>query len=131
MRTIPDAVLDKIVKHRPHLQMMISNLHDYPDQAAQIEMALARAYLYGETHLSAMETWYLSQVAHGGPWGGEWCSLAEAAQTTGYNPGTLRRMLHDKKMSGVKYVKTWYIRRDALDALIAEKRGKDGAAGQT
>lgn len=114
MQTIPDAVLDKIAEHRPHLAAMIANLRAHPDQAPQTEMALARAYLYGETHLSASETWYLAQVAHGGPWGGDWWTLDRAAYETGYNAGTLRRMLNDGKLTGIKRDKTWYVRRDAL-----------------
>ncbi len=114
MQTIPDTVLGKIAEHRPHLATMIANLRSSPEQAQQIETALARAYLYGETHLSAIETWHLSQVAHNGPWGGTWWTLDRAAVETGYNAGTLRRMLNDGKLSGIKRDKTWYVRRDAL-----------------
>lgn len=114
MRTIPDAVLDKMAEHRPDLETMIANLRTYPDQAPQIEKAIATAYLYGETHLSGLETWYLAQVSYGGPWGGDWWTLARAAGETGYDHGTLRRMINDKKLSGLKYGKTWYVRRDAL-----------------
>jgi hypothetical protein len=67
MQTIPDAILDQIVQHRPHLAPMIANLRSHPDLAAQLEKAIATAYLLGETLLSAQETWYLAQVAHGGP----------------------------------------------------------------
>ena len=114
MQTIPDAVLDTIAEHRPHLATMIANLRAHPELAQQIERDIARVYLYGETRLSASDTWYLSQVAHGGPWGGDWWTLDRAAHETGYNAGTIRRMLNDKKLSGIKRDKTWYVRRDAL-----------------
>lgn len=114
MQTIPDAVLDQIAQHRPHLAAMIANLRAYPKQAPQIEKAIAQAYLSAETHLSASDTWYLSQVYYGGPWGGDWVTLAYAAGETGYDHGTLRRMVYEKKLSAVTYGKTHYIRRDAL-----------------
>lgn len=114
MRTIPDAVLDKIAEHRPHLAMMIANLRDAPDQAPQIEKALATAYLLGETRLDGQDTWYLSQVAHGGPWGGDWLSTAHAAELTGYDDSHLRRLAGAGELLAVKRGKTWYIRRDAL-----------------
>lgn len=114
MQTIPDAVLDKIAEHRPHLATMIANLRAHPELAPTLEKAVAQAYLAGETHLSGSETWHLSQVYYGGPWGGDWWPLARAAEETGYDHGTLRRMLNDSKLRGLKYGKTWYIRRDAL-----------------
>jgi len=114
MRTIPDTVLDKMAEHRPDLQVMIANLRAHPEHATQIERAIATSYLYGETRLSGLETWYLSQVSYGGPWGGDWWTLARAAGETGYDAGTLRRMIFEKKLSSLKYGKTHYIRRDAL-----------------
>lgn len=114
MQTIPDAVLDKIAEHRPHLAPMVANLRAYPDQAPQIEKAIAQAYLAGETHLSATETWYLSQVYYGGPWGGDWITLTRAASETGYDDAHLRRLCEAEKMPALKYGKTWYVRRDAL-----------------
>jgi len=114
MQTIPDAVLDKIAAHRPDLTTMIANLRAHPEFAAQIEKAIATAYLYGETRLSGLETWYLSQSAYGGPWGGDWWTLARAAGETGYDAGTLRRMIFDGKLASLKYGKTHYVRRDVL-----------------
>lgn len=114
MQTIPDAVLDQIVKHRPHLAQMVVNLRMYPDQAAQIERAIASAYLIGEVHLSGQETWYLSQVTHGGPWGGDWVSTTHASELTGYDDAHLRRKAGAGELPAIKRGKTWYIRRDAL-----------------
>ncbi len=126
MQTIPDAVLDLIVQHRPHMTQMIANLRAYPDQSRQIEKAIAQAYLAGESHLSAPDTWHLSQVYYGGPWGGDWITLARAAEETGYNHGTLRRMINDGKISGVKYGKTHYVRRGALSTREPpERSGSD------
>lgn len=114
MQTIPDAVLAQIAQHRPHLQTMIANLRAQPDLAPQLERAIANAYLSGEIHLSGPDTWYLAQVAGGGPWGGDWWTLTRAAGETGYDAGTLRRMIFDGKLSGVKYGKVWYVRRGSL-----------------
>lgn len=114
MQTIPDAVLAQIVQHRPHFATMIANLRAHPDQAVQIEKAIATAYLSAEIHLSGQDTWYLSQVSNGGPWGGDYWTLTRAAGETGYDAGTLRRMIFDLKLSAVKYGKVWYVRRDAL-----------------
>lgn len=114
MRTIPDAVLDAIAQHRPHLAQMIANLRAAPAQAPQIEKALATAYLLGETHLSATDIWHLAQVSYGGPWGGDWVSTAHAAELTGYDDSHLRRMAGAGELPAIKRGKTWYIRRDAL-----------------
>lgn len=114
MQTIPDAVLDAIIQHRPHLAQMIANLRANPDLAPQLERAIANAYLLGSVELSGTDTWYLSQVAYGGPWGGDWWSLARAAEESGYDHGTLRRMLNDGKLSGLKYGKTWYIPKESI-----------------
>lgn len=114
MQTIPDAVIDRIVEHHPHLAAMAANLRAHPDRAPQIEKAIATAYLLGETHLSAMETWHLAQVSYGGPWGGDWVSTAHAAALTGYDDSHLRRLVGDGKLPAIKRGKTWYVRRDAL-----------------
>lgn len=114
MQTIPDAVLAQIAEHRPHLATMIANLRAHPEQAAQIERALADAYLMGETKLSGPDTWHLAQVAYGGPWGGDWITTARAAQASGYDEAHLRRLAGDGKLAAIKRGKTWYVRRDAL-----------------
>ena len=117
MQTIPDAVLDQIVQHRPHFAAMIANLRTYPDQAPQIEKAIATAYLLGETQLCALDTWYLAQVSYGAPWGGDWLSTSHAAELTGYTDSHLRRMAGSGALLALKRGKTWYIRRDALSSL--------------
>ena len=114
MRTIPDAVLDRIVEHRPHLAAMAANLRAAPALAPQLEKAIAQAYLAGETHLSALDTWYLSQVYYGGPWGGDWLPLARVE--TDYDPAHLRRLCESGRLPALKYGKTWYIRRDSVPA---------------
>ena len=125
MQTIPDAVLEQIVQHRPHLAQMIANLRIDMDRAPQIERAIANAYLLGEVHLSGQDTWHLAQVANGGPWGGDWWTLTRAAGETGYDHGTLRRMINDKKLSGIKRGKVWYVRRDALPQRQSGNRALD------
>jgi hypothetical protein len=113
-QTIPNAVLDTIVEHRPDLAAMVENLRNGQD-ARQIEPAIARAYLYGETRLSATDTWYLSQVANNGPWGGDWWSLDRAAHETGYDDSHLRRLAGEGKIDARKYGRVWYVQKDSFD----------------
>jgi len=70
MQTIPAAVLDAIIMHRPHLSGIVRNLLAYPSRAVQYEKALAHAYLLGETRLSALDTWKLSYCCLGERFGG-------------------------------------------------------------
>ena len=119
MQTIPNAVLDTIAEHRPHLAQMIANLRAHPELAPQIEKAIATTYLLGELHLSAQETWYLSQVAHGGPWGGEWVRSSHAAAMLGVDESRIRQRIASGDLPSVLYGKTRYVRRDAL------RRGHD------
>lgn len=116
-QTIPNTVLAKIIQHRPHLQSLIDNLRALPSerQPAQ-EREIARQYLYGVVRLNVRDTWYLSQVANGGPWGGDWAQIHEAARITGYTEGHLRRLALDWEKEGkaLKRDKTWYVRRDVL-----------------
>jgi hypothetical protein len=117
MQTIPDMVLEQIAKHRPDLAPLIANLRAHLKQAAQIEQALATAYLLGTTRLSAVDTWHLSRVADGAPWGGDWVSTAHAAQMLGYaDDSTLRRKAARLAQDGraLKRGKRWFLRRDAL-----------------
>lgn len=120
MQTIPDVVLDRIIEHRPHLAAMIANLRGHPDRATQIEKALATAYLLGAPQLTPMETWHLSQCAHGGPWGGDWLTTEHAAELTGYDAAHLRRLAGDGKIPALKRGKTWYVRRDALSSKTSD-----------
>lgn len=114
MQTIPDAVLDRIIEHRPHLAQMIANLRANPEQAPQIEKALATAYLLGETRLSAQETWYLSQCASSGPWGGDWLLSGHAAVLLGVSESRIRQRILAGELPYITRGKTHYVRRDAL-----------------
>ncbi len=64
--TIPQNVLDKILRHRPHMSQLIGNL---PMAPAQAEKAIAFAYLQGETRLTGLETWRLASCAVGRGYG--------------------------------------------------------------
>jgi hypothetical protein len=114
MRTIPDAVLNTIAQHRPDLVCTIADLRAHPDQAKELERAIATAYLTGEIMLRGQETWYLAQVAYGGPWGGDWWPLSRVAIETGYNHNSLRGMVFGGRLNAIKYGKTWYVHRDTL-----------------
>ncbi len=70
-QTIPDAVLDRIVAHRPHLAGMVQNILRNPACASQIEKHLADNYLMGETRLSVQETYALSFCCVSQPYGGK------------------------------------------------------------
>jgi hypothetical protein len=114
MQTIPDAVLEQIAQHRPHLATMIANLRSHPDQAPQIEKALADAYLLGTIALSGPDTWHLAQCASGGPWGGDWVRATYAAAMIGVTEGRIRQRILAGELPAMKRGKTWYVRRDAL-----------------
>ena len=108
--SIPDAVLDQIVQHRPHLAGLAANVV----AGAVAERALAVAYLAGETLLSARDTLYLAQVAHGGPWGGDWVSTAFAAELAGVNDSRIRQRVLSGELPAMKRGGALYVRRDAL-----------------
>lgn len=114
MQTIPDAVLEQITQHRPHFATMIANLRAHPDLASQIEKAIATAYLLGDTHLSAQDTWYLAQVAYGGPWGGDWVRSSHAAILLGVDESRIRQRIAAHELPSLLYGKTRYVRRDAI-----------------
>jgi hypothetical protein len=75
MKTIPDEVLKIIREHRPHLGSIIDNLLAASSQASSPELVralerdLARAYLYGETRLTPLDTWRLAACSAGEPFG--------------------------------------------------------------
>lgn len=117
MQTIPDRVLDQIVEHRPHLAPMAANLRAHPEQAAQVEKALATAYLLGATRLSGADTWHLSQVAHGGPWGGEWLLSSHAAHMLGVSESRVRQLILAGRLPVVTRGKTHYVARTALEGM--------------
>lgn len=114
MQTIPNAVLDQIAEHRPHLATMIANLQAHPDRAVQIEKAIATAYLLGESRLTAQNTWFLSQVAHGGPWGGDWLLSSHAAVLLGVGESRVRQLILAGRLPTITRGKTHYVRRDAV-----------------
>lgn len=115
-QTIPDSVLDAIVEHRPHLAQTVRNLRANMLDSRQAEQHIARAYLHGETRLSATDTLYLAQVAEGGPWGGDWWKLGRASQESNYSAAHLRRLAGEGVIEARKYGKTWYIRKDSVPA---------------
>lgn len=113
MRTIPDAVLDTIVRHRPHLTTLVANLRNHPDRAMQIERDLANAYLMGETQLSGIETLYLSAAAAGHPYG-RYITLDYAAHLSELSEAHLRRLCIAGDAAAVKWRGQWYADREAL-----------------
>lgn len=118
MQTIPDRVLDAVGAAKPWTQHMIDRLRADPDNilAPTWETWIAQQTGVGNfpAGLGGMDMWHLSACYYGHPWSGDWVRLSEAAELTGYDHGTLRRMLNDNKLSGIKHGKTWYVRRDAL-----------------
>lgn len=113
MRTIPDAVLDAIARHRPHLATMIANLRNHPERADQLERDLANAYLMGETRLSGLETLYLAACAAGHPYG-RYIDLTYAAHLSGLSESHLRRRCIAGEVVAVKRRGQWYADREAL-----------------
>lgn len=105
--TIPDAVLDFIIQHRPHLATMAANV-----QAGAVpEKALAVAYLAGNTELSGADTLHLAQVAYGGPWGGEWDTTGMAAARLGVTDGRIRQKVLRGELESMKRGGVLYVRR--------------------
>ena len=72
MQSIPEEILEKIVRHRPHMRHMVHNLKaaSSREMARRLEKAIADSYLEGTTELTAMETWRLSFCCGGEPYGG-------------------------------------------------------------
>ena len=70
-QSIPDDLVDRIVKHRPHLGVIVRNLRAHPHLAAQLEKALADNYLLGAgaPDITAMETWKLTTCCVGRGYG--------------------------------------------------------------
>lgn len=66
--SIPDDVLEKIAKHRPHLAGIVANCRR-PKFGRRFDKPLADAYLLGETKLTVQETWHLSACCVGNPYG--------------------------------------------------------------
>ena len=105
--TIPEAVLAQIVQHRPHLATIAANVRS----GAVPERALAVAYLAGETQLSAVDTLHLAQVAHGGPWGGDWDTTGMAAARAGVTDGRIRQKALSGELESMKRGGVLYVRR--------------------
>ena len=105
--TIPDAVLAQIVQHRPHLTQIAENVQEN----VVPERALAVAYLAGETQLSAVDTLHLAQVAHGGPWGGDWDTTGMAAARAGVTDGRIRQKALSGELESMKRGGVLYVRR--------------------
>lgn len=121
MQTIPDAVLDQITAQYPHLRGLVDRLASdaKTPYAPAIERQLATIYLMcGISRLSAMDTWYLAQVSHGAPWGGDYVDSATAASILGVTDSRIRQRIaaDDWAAAGkaIKRGKTWFVRRDAL-----------------
>lgn len=117
MHTIPDRVLDLIVEHRPHLAPMVANLRAYPAQAAQIERALATAYLLGDVRLSGLDAWHLSQVSYGGPWGGDWLLSSHAAELLGVSDSRVRQLILAGRLPVITRGKRHYVSRAAVEGM--------------
>jgi hypothetical protein len=133
MPTIPDRVLDQLIEHRPHLAQLVANVRAAGDDdalVAQLERSLATAYLLGETHLSAQDTWHLSQVAHGGPWGGDWLSTSHAAALLDVTDSRIRQRISAEKLPHIKRGKTLYVWRDGFGVRtnsLSRWHGRSGA----
>jgi hypothetical protein len=115
MQTIPDDVLDRILVDRPDFADDVAQLRAKPHLAQGIERSIAWAYLEGSVlSLTPLQAWHLAQVAHGGPWGGDWVTTSRAATLSGYSDAHIRRMAGSGQLPVIKRGKTWYVKRDAL-----------------
>jgi excisionase family DNA binding protein len=56
---------------------------------------------------------------------GEWLTVNEAAEISGYHPEYIRRLIRDGEIEGRKFAIVWQVRRDSLNAYIQNAQSKD------
>jgi excisionase family DNA binding protein len=62
--------------------------------------------------------------------GGEWLTVKEAAELSGYNADHLRELIREGKIQARKFSIVWMVNRDSLSAYLekvqtlGEKRGR-------
>lgn len=57
--------------------------------------------------------------------GGEWLSVSEAAEVSGYNPEYIRRLIRSGEIEARKFSIVWQVRRESLHSYIKNAQKKD------
>ena len=56
---------------------------------------------------------------------GEWLSVSEAAEVSGYNPEYIRRLIRSGEIEARKFSIVWQVRRESLTSYIKSAQKKD------
>lgn len=140
MQTIPDGLLDRIVAHRPALGELARQVQSEPGRVAELERALALAYLSGgETRLTPLETWFLGSCAAGEPYGaqrddtlipsdtaaGTWVNVKLGAQMAGYfDIAHLYRLIRSGRVPSARRKGEAWVPRAAVERLERSPVGR-------
>ena len=57
--------------------------------------------------------------------GGEWLTINEAAEISGYHPEYIRRLIRDGEIEAKKFSIVWQVRRESLNAYIENANAKE------
>lgn len=57
--------------------------------------------------------------------GGEWLSVSEAAEMSGYHPEYIRRLIRNGEIEARKFSIVWQVRRESLNSYIKNAQKKD------
>jgi hypothetical protein len=57
--------------------------------------------------------------------GGEWLSVSEAVEVSGYNPEYIRRLIRSGEIEARKFSIVWQVRRESLNSYIKKAQKKD------
>ncbi len=118
MRSIPDELLARIVRQRPHVGALALALETHPENAVALERQIADAYLLGhaDASITAMEMWRLAACTINAPYA-RWITPEVAADRSGYHRDTIVRLALDGKLPALRRgPRQLYVDRDALEA---------------
>ena len=57
--------------------------------------------------------------------GGEWLTINEAAEISGYHPEYIRRLIRDREIEARKFSIVWQVKRESLNSYIENTQSKD------
>lgn len=57
--------------------------------------------------------------------GGEWLSVSQAAEMSGYHPEYIRRLIRRGELEARKFSIVWQVRRESLQAYIQDAQKKE------
>jgi len=56
---------------------------------------------------------------------GEWLTVNEAAEISGYHPEYIRRLIRDREIEARKFSIVWQVKRESLNSYIENAQSKD------